>query len=982
MRLPRVTTFWAVGSGLLVLITVLVGVLFAVVPEDEGPSWTEETVLVNGTREADGVPVILDAMIYLPTKTPAPAVLLAHGYGSSKDGVIAQARKLAARGYVALTWSARGFGGSGGLVHLDSPDYEVKDAQLMLDELARRPEVRQEAQGDPQVGVVGASYGGALALMLAGTDQRVDALVPSITWNDLRQALFPQFITRPGQSTAAGMQPVAGAGVFKRQWTALLLGASASAGVGVGSSGVGSSGAGSSATPGALPGLPPAADDAVGSQALDFATLRAACGRVATDLCLGYLQAATTGRPDDALLKLLAASSPARVADKITAPTLLIQGQTDSLFPLSEADANARAIASAGTDVQVIWEAGGHDGGPDESARLERITADFLDRTLDHRTADTPAADAPTPGFRVTVPDAVVSSTDTNPAPQLRSAATFPGLPVAGAGSAGTPLRMRKLPLEGGQQLAISPPGAVPAALTSLPGVSGALGLLDSASSATGGGGLGGASTTGPSAGLSLGVLPGQNASFETAPLTSGISITGGSRVSVRITSTATDATLFASLLDVGPDGGTTLPRQLVSPIRLDRMTATGQVVTIALPAIVRDVPAGHRLRVVLSSTDQGYAVPVTARGYQISLAGDSMLSVPMVPLAVDRSGSSRALAIAAILLGLASLLIVLSFGLRNRRIRKRTVVDVDPDLVRVPLDISGLGKTYGDGFRAVSDLSFRVEAGQVLGLLGPNGAGKTTALRMLMGLILPTEGGIRIFGHRVTPGAAVLSRLGSFIEGPGFLPHLSGSENLELYWRSTGRRGADSGMAIALEIAGLGDDLERKVRTYSQGMRQRLAIAQAMLGLPDLLVLDEPTNGLDPPQIREMRAVLGRYAATGRTVVVSSHLLAEVEQTCSHVVVMTGGRLIAQGPVEELIGAAKSMLVDVDNPARAGRIAALVRGVNEVKVTPTGLLVRADGPARGHLIRALVLADVRVDRVAPQRGLEETFLALIGEAD
>jgi ABC-2 type transport system ATP-binding protein len=960
-----VTTFRAVGSALLAFVAVLT--VLAVVPGDDGPSWTEETVLVNGTREADGAPVTLDTTLYLPARTPAPAVLLAHGYGSSKLGVSAQARQLVRRGYVVLTWSARGFGTSGGLVHLDSPDYEVKDAQLLLDQLARRPEVRQDAEGDPQVGVVGASYGGALALMLAGTDQRVDALVPSITWHDLRQALFPQFAARPGQTTAAGLEPIAGAGVFKRQWTAVLLGSSAAAGAGAGA-GAGGSGAG------AQPSLPPAADDAAGSSALDFATLRAACGRIAVDLCLGYLQAATTGRPDQALLKLLAASSPARVANRITAPTLLIQGQTDSLFPLSEADANARAIASAGTEVQVVWQAGGHDGGTDERERLERITADFLDRTLEHRTADTPADDTPVPGYRVTVPDAVVSSSDTNPAPQLRSAATFPGLPGTG-GVVGEPLRLQQLPLTGRQQLAISPPGASPAALTSLPGVGGALGLLGDAANATGGGAGGGA-------GLGLGVLPGQHASFETAPLTAGVSITGSSRVTVRISSTATDATLFASLLDVSPDGSTTLPRQLVSAVRLDRLPAAGREVTIALPAIVRDVPAGHRLRVVLSSTDQGYAVPVTARGYQIALAGSSMLSVPVVPLTVDRADSSRTLVLAAIVLGALTLLVILAFAVRNRRIRRRTRVDVDPELVGVPLDISGLGKAYGDGFRAVSDLSFRVEAGQILGLLGPNGAGKTTTLRMLMGLILPTEGEIRIFGHRVTPGAAVLSRLGSFIEGPGFLPHLSGAENLRLYWRSSGRRGVDSGIEIALEIAGLGDDVERKVRTYSQGMRQRLAIAQAMLGLPELLVLDEPTNGLDPPQIREMRAVLGRYAATGRTVVVSSHLLAEVEQTCSHVVVMTGGRLVAQGPVEELIGAATSMLIEVDDPARAGRIAALVRGVNEVQVTGTGLRVRADAEARAHLVRALVLADVRVDRVAPQRGLEETFLALIGEAE
>jgi ABC-2 type transport system ATP-binding protein len=173
----------------------------------------------------------------------------------------------------------------------------------------------------------------------------------------------------------------------------------------------------------------------------------------------------------------------------------------------------------------------------------------------------------------------------------------------------------------------------------------------------------------------------------------------------------------------------------------------------------------------------------------------------------------------------------------------------------------------------------------------------------MLMGLIHPDGGEIRIFGHRVVPGATVLSRLGSFVEGPGFLPHLSGRDNLELYWKATGRPQVDSHMDEALKVADLGTALERPVRTYSQGMRQRLAIAQAMLGLPDLLVLDEPTNGLDPPQIRAMREVLVKYAESGRTVIVSSHLLAEVEQTCTHVVVMSSGRRIAAGGVAEIVG-------------------------------------------------------------------------------
>jgi len=313
---------------------------------------------------------------------------------------------------------------------------------------------------------------------------------------------------------------------------------------------------------------------------------------------------------------------------------------------------------------------------------------------------------------------------------------------------------------------------------------------------------------------------------------------------------------------------------------------------------------------------------------------------------------------------------------------RRRRAGTPDPDLAAVPLAIEGLGKAYGDGFRAVSDLSFRVEQGWVLGLLGPNGAGKTTTLRMLMGLISPSEGRIRVFGHPVTAGAPVLSRVGAFVEGPGFLPHVSGLQNLRLFWQATGRPEADAHLDDALEIAGLGADVHRRVKTYSQGMRQRLAIAQAMLGLPDLLVMDEPTNGLDPPQIREMREVLARYAATGRTVVISSHLLSEVEQTCTHVVVMHLGRLVAQGPVAELVGAATLLVVDVDDPARAAEVAAGVPGAQDIEVTPTGLALSLLGTPRSVLVKALVDAGLGVDRVSPQRGLEQAFLALVGERE
>jgi ABC-2 type transport system ATP-binding protein len=252
----------------------------------------------------------------------------------------------------------------------------------------------------------------------------------------------------------------------------------------------------------------------------------------------------------------------------------------------------------------------------------------------------------------------------------------------------------------------------------------------------------------------------------------------------------------------------------------------------------------------------------------------------------------------------------------------------------------------------------------------------------MLMGLIKPDGGEIRVFGHAIRPGAPVLSRVGAFVEGAGFLPHLSGRENLELYWRATGRPAQDAHLDEALEIAGLGDALARAVRTYSQGMRQRLAIAQAMLGLPDLLILDEPTNGLDPPQIREMRGVMIRYAAGGRTVIVSSHLLAEVEQSCTHIVVMDRGKLVQAGPVDEIIGSGDTLLVGTASPVEepvVDKVAALP-GVASAARTDEGLLVRldADGTAR-RLVAELVRLDVPVESVGPHRRLEDAFLTLIG---
>jgi ABC-2 type transport system ATP-binding protein len=280
--------------------------------------------------------------------------------------------------------------------------------------------------------------------------------------------------------------------------------------------------------------------------------------------------------------------------------------------------------------------------------------------------------------------------------------------------------------------------------------------------------------------------------------------------------------------------------------------------------------------------------------------------------------------------------------------------------------------------------VSIRVERGQIVGLLGPNGAGKTTTLRMLMGLLWPDAGTITVFGQRVRPGSAALARLGSFVEGPGFLPHLSGRANLDLYWRATGRPAGDSHLAEVLEIAGLGDG---QPLAHATRVRPDLAVdgrAQAMLGLPDLLVLDEPMNGLDPPQIREMRDVLLRYGAEGRAVILSSHLLGEVEQTCTHLVVMHRGRGLAAGPVTEFTGDGAALVVGTSQAQRAVSVLRDLDGIQAAEPHPDGVVVHPDGVAPSAVVAALVGAGIPVDRVGPGRRLEDAFLALIGapEAD
>jgi len=296
-------------------------------------------------------------------------------------------------------------------------------------------------------------------------------------------------------------------------------------------------------------------------------------------------------------------------------------------------------------------------------------------------------------------------------------------------------------------------------------------------------------------------------------------------------------------------------------------------------------------------------------------------------------------------------------------------------------IEARALSKRFSAAVLAVDDLSFVVERGQVCGMLGPNGAGKTTTLRMLVGLVHPTSGDATVLGERVRQGLPALGRTGTLIEGAAFVPHLRGLTNLRLWWETAGAAWSDAAVDEALSVAGLGDAIHRKVKTYSHGMKQRLGIARTLLGSPEVLILDEPTTGLDPQEIREVRRLVGRLSERGVTILLSSHLLSEVEQTCTHVVVMDRGRLVTAGPTAELIGASEaSVYLEVDDRDGAERVLAGLRGIGRVEREVAGLTVAIDGLPRSELVAALVHAGIGVQTVTARRQLEDAFLGLVGE--
>jgi len=291
-------------------------------------------------------------------------------------------------------------------------------------------------------------------------------------------------------------------------------------------------------------------------------------------------------------------------------------------------------------------------------------------------------------------------------------------------------------------------------------------------------------------------------------------------------------------------------------------------------------------------------------------------------------------------------------------------------------VETHGLTKRYGSRITAVRELDLTVKRGEVYGFLGPNGAGKTTTLRMLLGLIRPTSGEARVLGEK--PGSpAGLEKVGALVESPAFYPYLSGRDNLRVMARYSGAPRSRIGEVLdQVELSGRAKD---KFKKYSLGMKQRLGVAAALLKDPELLILDEPTNGLDPKGMADMRGLIRRLGRGDRTVLLSSHLLGEVEQICDRIGVISKGSLVAEGSIAELRGR-QGLLVRAEPVEEAARIAERLAGVEEVAVADGALRLRTNPDRAAEINAKLVSAGLRVSELRPAgQSLEEAFLELTG---
>ena len=300
--------------------------------------------------------------------------------------------------------------------------------------------------------------------------------------------------------------------------------------------------------------------------------------------------------------------------------------------------------------------------------------------------------------------------------------------------------------------------------------------------------------------------------------------------------------------------------------------------------------------------------------------------------------------------------------------------------MTNTAISVSDLSKKYEDRL-AVSHINFEVPLGTVCGFVGPNGSGKTTTMRMLLGLITPTTGQGHILGEPIEHPEKYLSRVGAMIEGPAFYPALSGHENLMVLARLGGF--PIERVQTLLEKVGLGERGKSKYKTYSLGMKQRLGIAAALLPNPKLLILDEPTNGLDPAGIQEVRALLRQLADDGATIFVSSHLLSELEMICDQLVMLREGKVIFAGKTSQLLAAQQPIVVaKPENAKDLNKLAEIAKSLgHETSVLDDAVHVKGEKNFAAQLNKAAFEAGITLSSLAPiQASLEETFFEMTGE--
>ena len=287
------------------------------------------------------------------------------------------------------------------------------------------------------------------------------------------------------------------------------------------------------------------------------------------------------------------------------------------------------------------------------------------------------------------------------------------------------------------------------------------------------------------------------------------------------------------------------------------------------------------------------------------------------------------------------------------------------------------LTKKYGDVI-AVDQLSLRVPRGGVFGFLGPNGSGKTTTMGMLLGLVHPTSGEARIFGDPARH-PATLRRVGAMVESPTFYPYMTGRANLQ-YFQGVSQHGSAGEVDRLLEVVDLGKRAESKYATYSLGMKQRLGIACALLGDPELVFLDEPTNGLDPAGVVEVRELIRQLGTGGRTVVLSSHLLSETELVCDNVAVLSRGRLIVQGTIEQLLRQHDALRLRTTDDAATRTTLGALPWIERIDPSDEGLVVTAPQDRAWEITRTLAERGIYVNELTPlHRSLEEFFMEITG---